>query len=223
MGFTPPIDAANTHDALALLPGYGPGAQILTDMGEIPVEWLATGDKVLTLDHGLQPVLWIGRVRFSSEALETRPAFTPCKVDQGALGFGRPSAATVLAPHTRMLLCGWEVALNTGTDEALAEVGALADGDTVIRPPFAPGLVYTYLLLPAHEVVQVNGLWAETLLLDPAARAALAGFLPESLVSLSDLSARHAQSARLCLSGWEVAAILGGNAKTALRVIDRVA
>jgi len=223
MAFTPPIDVRDGPDGLARLPGYGPGAQVMTDIGEVPVEWLATGDRVLTRDHGPQPVLWIGRARFDAEALARRPAFAPREIGAGALGFDRPRHPTVLAPRSRVLLTGWEVALHAGADEALAEIGDLVDGAVVTQPPVSTGFAYTYLLLPAHEVVQVNGLWAETLLLDPASRAALAGFLPERLAAAPDLGAGHAQSARLCLAGWEVAAILGDRSQNVPQVIDRVA
>ncbi|MEL6479553.1 MAG: Hint domain-containing protein, partial [Pseudomonadota bacterium] len=39
---------------------YCPGALILTNRGEVPVEDLRVGDLLVTADHGLQPLVWIG-------------------------------------------------------------------------------------------------------------------------------------------------------------------
>jgi Hint domain len=221
--FTPPIDPAQAPDGLACLPGFGPGAQVMTDAGEVPVEWLATGDRVLTRDHGPQPVLWIGHIRLAREHLMRHPGFAPYEIAAGALGPGRPGHPTVLAPRTRVMLAGWEVELHSGAHEALAEIGDLARDAVVTRPPLAAGTQYTYLLLAMHAVVQVNGLWAETLLLDHATRGALAEILPPGFADAPALEAGHAQAARLCLAGWEVAAILGDVARAVPQVIDRVA
>lgn len=220
---SPPISPRDAHVELAALPACGPGSQVMTDQGEVPVEWLATGDKLLTRDHGFQPLLWLGRARFSAEDMARRPTLAPLEIVAKALGGGRPSHLTALAPRTRVLLSGLEVALNTGVDEALAEVGDLVDGAAVVASRGTAGGQYTYLLLPVHEVVQINGLWVETLLLDRFARHALEGRVSEDLVRRVGATAGHARAAKLCLAAWEVAAIRGGDERSAPRLIERVA
>lgn len=223
MGYTPTIDAGAGDAALARLPGFGPGALVMTDEGEVPVDWLETGDRVLTRDHGPQRVLWIGRLRLGPAEVGHAPGLAPLEMAAGALGIGRPSHATTLAPRTRVLVTGWEVALHTGEDEALAEIADLANGPGLTCPPLPTAGLFTCLLLPVHEMVQVNGLWCETLLLDSANRAALAAHLPATITHAPMVAAGHAQAARLCLAGWEVAVILGGQRPGAPEVIDRVA
>lgn len=223
MGYSAPITPGAGDAALARLPGYGPGGLTMTDAGELPVDWLETGDRVLTRDHGPQPVLWIGRLRLVPTVIGREPGFAPLEIAAGALGLCLPSHASALAPHTRVMLTGWEVALHTGEDEALAEIADLANGMPVTRSRSRAGKLLTCLLLPMHETVQINGLWAETLLLDSANRAALAGHLPEPIANAPAVTSGHAQAARLCLAAWEVAAILGGPRRGAPRSIDRVA
>lgn len=209
-------------DPRARLPGFGPGTQVMTDLGEIPVEWLASGDRVLTRDHGPQPVLWIGHARITRDEMLQAPALAPHEIAAGALGWGRPGDAALFAPRTRLLLAGWEVALHFGEDEALARISDMTDGAVVPCRTRAEDTRFTWLLLPMHELVQVNGIWAETILLDTASRAALAGRLPEGLGDRAEVAAGHAQAARLCLQGREVAA-LRGRTGPGPDIIDRVA
>lgn len=222
-----PTQLPQSYDGLARLPGFGQGVLVMTQAGELPVDWLALGDRIVTRDHGLQPVLWIGRITIPGDYLAAHPDRAPRQVQPGALGHAVPGEATVLAPATRTLLTGWQVDLHAGTPEALAEIGALSDGE-VIRPAFSPEsgpepVRYTCLLLPRHALVQANGLWAETLLLDAGTRSALTGRLPASLAARADVDAGHRQAAQACLTDWELRAILGGRAGQAGDLIERAA
>ena len=211
-------------EALARLPAFGPGVMVMTTDGELPVEWLATGDRVVTRDHGAQPLLWVGRARLSREKLRHDPGLAPVELARGALGAGCPTHQTRLSPAARVLLAGAEVSLHAGVDEALAEIGQLADGGVLTVPPCVEGSHYTSLLLPMHAVVQANGLWVETLLLDRATRLALGGALPAALRADLALQAGHDQAARLCLAGWEVTAMRGPrSADRAPQLIQQVA
>lgn len=222
-----PMQPPQSQDGLARLPGFGQGVLVMTQAGELPVEWLALGDKVVTRDHGLQPVLWIGHITIPGEWLAAHPKRAPLQVQPGALGHAVPGEATVLTPATRTLLTGWQVELHAGTNAALAKIGDLSDGE-VIRPAFSPEsglrpMRYTCLLLPRHALVQANGLWAETLLLDAGTRTALKGLLPKSLAARADVDAGHRQAAHACLADWELRAILGGRAGQAGELIERAA
>ncbi|MEC7763498.1 MAG: Hint domain-containing protein [Pseudomonadota bacterium] len=206
--------SSNRH---ATLPGFGPGTHLMTTEGELPVEWLATGDRVVTRDHGAQPILWIGRVR-----LDADHGTAPVEIGQGALGPDCPTHPTWLAPAHRVLLSGAEVELHAGVGEALAPIATLTDG-THVRPA-APGPVcYTEVLLPVHDLVQANSLWAETLLLDDATRRAFQADLPPALLATPSLALGHARAARLCLTGWEVRAMRGRDLTQLPEMIRHVA
>ncbi len=52
---------APAYSSFTDVPCFGPDTRILTDVGEVPVKWLAPGDLVVTRDEGPQPIRWIGR------------------------------------------------------------------------------------------------------------------------------------------------------------------
>jgi len=195
--------------AFAHLPGYGWGSHVVTGKGEVPVDWLAPGDMLVTRDHGLQPLLWIGHQR--------SPGISTVRAAGRAFG-NAPSHETRLAPGTRILVSGWEVELHTGEAEALATVRALNGAGEGGQ---AGGLAC--VLLPVHGLVQVNGLWVETLLLDPAARALLADALPPSMLARPDVIAGHRRAVRYGLHDWEVAAMRGAPLAHGGGLVDLVA
>ncbi len=212
----PVMHQADQTDRLAVLPGFGPGVQLMSDEGEIPVEWLSTGDMLITRDNGLQPVLWIGRARVKQTRMARNPQIRPMELEPGALGAGVPTHPTTLAPAARVLLEGASVELHYGQDEVLAEIGDLQDGDQITAPVRFAATHYTFVLLPMHDMVQANGLWAETLLLDDRVRSALNSDLPQRLANDPALRASHQMAARMCLSAEDVRAIRGKPSESGL-------
>ncbi len=66
------------------IPCFLAGSHILTERGEVPVEALAVGDRVVTLLGTLQPIVWIGQVRKLITPGRQSDA-TPVLVRKGAL------------------------------------------------------------------------------------------------------------------------------------------
>jgi hypothetical protein len=78
---------------------FASGTLIKTPNGQTLIEQLAPGDMVLTMDHGPQPIRWIGSSK--------RPAvgnMAPILIRKGALGNTRDLR---VSPQHRMLLSGW--------------------------------------------------------------------------------------------------------------------
>lgn len=232
MGLHPATDPTAVPDPLARLAGFGPGIQLATPEGEMPIEWLATGDRLITRDGPPAPVLWLARRRFSRAHLARAAELRPVEIAPGGLGpdapgpgapgpgapglsapglgapgLGAPTHATRLAPATRVLLTGWEVELFAGEEAGLAEISRLDDSADIAVPPTTEGTHYSYVVLPAHALVRANGLWVETLRLDGTARDVFAAELPPALLARPEVVAGHARTAHPCLTGWEIAAI----------------
>ena len=55
---------------IANWPGLSGNALILTKQGERPVKSLRPGDKIVTRDHGFQPLRWIGQSQADATAIE---------------------------------------------------------------------------------------------------------------------------------------------------------
>ena len=134
-------------------PCFTPGALIETPNGLRLIETLQQGDMVNTLDHGPQPLLWIGRQKARAVGV-----FAPVRFDVGAIGNTTP--ITVSQQH-RMMLSGWQAELYYGLPEVFVAAKHLVDGDTIqIRPG---GMVeYIHLLFERHEVVMADGVPSES-------------------------------------------------------------
>lgn len=163
---------------------------LTTRDGDIPVEWIAAGDEVLTRDHSFQPIRWVGRFPVSSLHMAMRKELGAFVVERDAFGRGCPDHPLTLSRDLRILIGGNAVQLHFGTTEALcptiglfdeARVSALADQN----------ISYTQVLCEQHELIMANGLWVETLLLDEATF-----YGP----SLPPAHFYHETAARLCLN-----------------------
>ena len=92
-----PSNAPDTTDPTAIVdvPCFTAGTLIETPTGAKAIEDLAEGDLVLTLDHGPQPIRWVGSRILTSVDLQANPRLRPICVLAGALGAGLPLSATI--------------------------------------------------------------------------------------------------------------------------------
>ena len=74
---------------------FARGTLIRTPQGDMPVETLEVGDRVVTLDDGAQPILW----RSHRLVLFPRGDDCPVRIDTDHFGPGHPYAPTVLSPR----------------------------------------------------------------------------------------------------------------------------
>lgn len=177
----------------------GAGAMVATVEGELPVEWLRAGDRVLTRDSGYQPLVAVARVADVAPA----PLAAPFRLPADAFGPHRPQRPLLIAPSQRVLVAAPELQLWFGDSEMFARGDHLAGAYGL-----APGVPETAprmyaLLCAAHEVILVDGLWLETALPTPGL---LAAFDPGACANLTPALARdHAAPARNSLSDRELA------------------
>jgi hypothetical protein len=104
------------------LTGLGAGTPVLTLDGEIPVEHLTEGDRVVTRSGAR-------RLR----RITARLVEGGFRVSPHRLGQGRPEAAVVLGPRQKILLRDWRARALAGGDTALMPVARLADGDYIAK------------------------------------------------------------------------------------------
>lgn len=143
------VTTSSSVPVSALLPiCFTPGTRILTPDGEVPVECLAVGDLVVTLDRGPQPIRWIGRRTFPGHGRSE-----PVRVAAGALGNARE--LRVSRQH-RFLLRGWRADLHFGESEVLVAACHLLNGTTIAPSPCAE-VEYIHLLFDRHEIIFAEG------------------------------------------------------------------
>src|SRR5690606_25389196 len=127
--------------------------RIATPGGERAIEDLKAGDLVMTLDHGPQPLRWVGSRRVAAIG-----KLAPVEIAAGVLGNRRPLR---VSPQHRMLVGGWAVELAAGTAEAFATARHLVDGRS-IRTVTGGEVEYFHLLLDRHEVILAEGAASES-------------------------------------------------------------
>ncbi|MDM7459156.1 MAG: Hint domain-containing protein [Paracoccus sp. (in: a-proteobacteria)] len=163
---------------------------VMTDRGPCPVQTLAAGDRVLTRDDGLQPILWRGMRHHDPAQLDLMPQHRPVRIARGALGSdgaGRPcpDRDLVVSPQHRILLASRIVARMLATSEILVPARRLA-GLPGISIHLAPrGVTYWHLLLARHQVILTENAWTETLL---PASAAMQAFGPAARKHITALA-----------------------------------
>ncbi|MDE3238654.1 MAG: Hint domain-containing protein [Paracoccaceae bacterium] len=157
-------------------PCFVSGTMIATPQGNRPVETLTPGDMVCTLDHGNQPLRWIGQ-----RQVEGRGAFAPICFARGSIG---NRSTLFVSPRHRMLVTGWRAELFLGEPAVLVPAIHLVNGRT-IRPSPRPQVRYFHLLFDRHEVICAEGAWSESyhpgatiLSRDAVLRAELAALFP---------------------------------------------
>ncbi|MFZ5963847.1 Hint domain-containing protein [Thalassococcus sp. BH17M4-6] len=153
---------------------FASGTRIATPGGPVPVEALRAGDAVTTLDHGAQPLIWVGRQRADGAGQAVRIAAQ-------ALGPDCPARALTVSRQHRVLLRSPIVQRMTGTPEVLVPAWTLAAFPGVqVLGPAAP-VTWHHLMLPRHAILLAEGAPAESFFpgaqalsaLPPAARRAI--------------------------------------------------
>ncbi|WP_170430790.1 Hint domain-containing protein [Ruegeria arenilitoris] len=134
-------------------PCFTPGTMIETPDGPRRVEDLQPGDMITTVDHGAQPLLWVGKTR-----VEARGKLAPIRFEAGILGLDRP---LMVSPQHRMLVSDWRAPYHFGHSEVLIAAHCLVNDDTVTRVE-SDEIEYIHLLFSRHEIVIANGAKSES-------------------------------------------------------------
>lgn len=145
-----------------IVPCFTPGTLILTDRGERPVESLTAGDLVMTRDHGLQPLRWVGQRHLSYVDLLAQPEMRPVQIAAGGFdGFG-PDRTMLVSPQHRLLVETAQAELLFGEAEVLVAAKHLLGHAAITSVLPAEGVSYIHILFDRHEIVKSDGLWTES-------------------------------------------------------------
>ena len=167
---------------------FTPGTRILTPRGEVPVEELAVGDRVVTRDHGIQPIRWIGRREINATQLAMAPKLRPVLIRADALGPGRPERDMRVSRQHRILIRDWRAEMMFGAEDGvLVPAHALCNDSSITEERPREGVTYLHIAFDRHEVVYADGIEAESLhpaeamttAVDPEQRAELLAIFPE--------------------------------------------
>ena len=129
------------------------GTWITTPNGQVPIEELAAGDMVVTMDHGPQPIRWIG-----SSKRRATGNMAPILIRKGPLGNTRDLR---VSPQHRMLLSGWQAEVLFGESEVLATAKSLVNDHSILREEGGE-VEYFHILFDSHEIVYAEGAPSES-------------------------------------------------------------
>ena len=190
------------------------GALIRAVQGHPPIEELQVGDKVWTRDHGPQQIKWIESSAVRQGRMQRDPTLQPVRIPKGALGRGQPRDDIYVSQQHRILVCGPAVELPFGEPKALVCAQDLCHwpGVDIVLPE--DDIRYYHILLDQHEILDADGVPAESLFLGEEALYQLSSEVLQELSSIFDEETPRpdgpgfAQTARMLLRSYEAQAIL---------------
>jgi hypothetical protein len=137
------------------VPCYCRGTLIATERGERPVEEIATGDRILTIEGAYRPVKWVGRRSYQGRFVRGRKDILPICFKAGALGDDLPKRDLFVSPLHAMYLEG-----------VLITAGALVNEVNVVRTVDIDMIDYFHIELESHNVIFAEGAASETFIDD---------------------------------------------------------
>lgn len=209
--FTYTIDdgSGNTDTGFVLvdsIPCFTAGTMIETERGPRPVESLRVGDLVLTQDHGLQELRWIGGRRVRAEG-----SHAPIHIAPGTFG---AHGALRLSPLHRVLLRDGIAEMLFGAEEVLIAARDLVDGGRV-RAVEGGSVDYIHLLFERHQIVFAEGLATESFLPGPQMKHSFEAGMVEEIRDVipgfdPETGAGYGPAARRMLKRYEAELLRGG-------------
>ncbi|MEJ1996751.1 MAG: Hint domain-containing protein [Maritimibacter sp.] len=149
--------------------GVAPSSLVACERGEVLARDLKPGDRLLTFDHGFQPLRWVGAntvvYREDTDILPIDADHGPVRLRAGKYGSDKDDGNLVMAPGQRVLIAGDLNETLFGAPEVLAAAGDLTHLkhiDMLDRPTGRR----VHILLDAQELIRVNNVWLESLVPD---------------------------------------------------------
>ena len=132
-------------------PCYCTGTLILTDQGEVAVEDLHEGDRVVVRSGPPRAVRWMGRRSYPARFAARNHDVHPVLFRAGSLGDGLPRRDLRVSPLHAMFL-----------DGVLVPAMALVNGASVLREAPVADIGYHHVELDSHDILLAEGTWSET-------------------------------------------------------------
>lgn len=143
-------------------PCFTAGTQILGEFSETSIEELSVGDRVWTMDRGLQKIRWIGSKHLTGLDLVRAKHLRPILIKAGALGKNYPETDLKVSPQHRIYVRSAIAERMFGSSEVLVAAKQLLGLPDIDYVNAALGVTYYHILFDRHEVVFANGAFAES-------------------------------------------------------------
>lgn len=161
---------------------YAEGTRILTDRGEVAVEQINSGDRLIDHRGRAIPVVW--RANMTCGMAASR--FHPIEIAAEALGPGRPARTTYVSQQHRIALDAASLGIDSPDGIVMVAAKALINGTTIRVVNFDRTINYHHLLCHRHIACFAEGMMSETLLIGDMSLRALSGRDRQQIRDLSD-------------------------------------
>ena len=152
------IDFTNIE---SIVPCFTQGTLIATAKGQIRVEDLKPGDRVITRDNGLQEIAWVGQKHLTQKDLIAKPELKPVLIKAGSLGENMPERDMMVSPNHRMLIADKGASMYIGEPEVLVAAKHFVGQEGICHVDVSQ-TSYIHFMFERHEVVLSDGTWTES-------------------------------------------------------------
>jgi hypothetical protein len=132
-------------------PCYLRGTQILTAMGQVRVEDLQIGDRVVTLGGEILPIKWIGRRAYTEWLAAGNRDVQPIRFTPGSIADHAPARDLYVSPEHAMFI-----------DGMLVPAHLLVNGASILKVEDLEDIEYFHLEFDRHVVIFAEGAAAES-------------------------------------------------------------
>jgi len=132
-------------------PCYCAGTMIMSDQGEIAVEALQIGDRILNYKGEARKIKWIGRRSYSGRFIGRSLDLLPICFRAGSLDEALPRRDLWVSPHHAMYL-----------DGLLIEAKDLLNGISIYQAACVEKIEYFHIEFDSHDVIIAEGALAES-------------------------------------------------------------
>jgi len=129
------------------------GTHVMTARGEVLVERLKIGDRIITRDRSMQPVRWIG-----SETVSVTKQNAPVLFRKGAL---KNSRDLIVSADHRVVVKGAEAMMLYGVKEVLVPARNLVNNETILRS-VSGEVEFFQIVTDQHEVIYCEAAASES-------------------------------------------------------------
>ncbi|WP_176244075.1 Hint domain-containing protein [Pseudoruegeria aquimaris] len=184
-GVDPDFQTVTNNLSIGVVVCFVEGTHILTPDGPVPVETLSVGDRVVTRDHGVQKVRWIGSSPVEPEIMAIKPALKPIFFAAGSLGKGLPERDLRVSRQHRFLVRDWRAEMMFGEpDGVLTPAFTLCNDSTIRMDHGKERVVYYHVAFENHEVIYAEGVETESFFPNRKTIEALPEDMREELLTL---------------------------------------
>jgi hypothetical protein len=144
-------DIDDPAEQVTVVACYRRGTLILTPAGEVPVEELAIGDRIVALAGEERPIRWIGYRAYDGRFIAGNRQVLPICVMADAMAPGVPARDLYLSPEHSLWI-----------DGVLVQAKHLVNGATIVQAEGIDQVEYFHVELDEHDVIFADGAAAET-------------------------------------------------------------